>query len=245
MRGSTFWTDHKLVRVKLRLALIGSHGRLDRRAPPIAVWKLTDASIREDYCRELSDRLEGDDACGAEGGWEQLRDCVVASAVKVVGCGHRRQPNWFLESEQQLSPLLAAKCQAWTECCVMIPLPPVKDSGCVSTGLSMQSEMLRKLELRRLQRLPILIRMGGDIGVVLSSFRRFFVVDSVRTSGVRREDGQLLSGPAEVVARWFRHFAGVLNVSSQFAQECVDSMPSCEVRSDLDDPLWRRSLMML
>ena len=74
----------------------GSCGRQDRRAPPIAVWKLADASIREDYCRELSDWLEGvgfDDACGAEAGWEQLQDCVVASAVKVVGCGHRRQPD--------------------------------------------------------------------------------------------------------------------------------------------------------
>ena len=67
----------------------------------------------------------------------------------------------------------------------------------------------------------------------------------MRTSGIRSEDGQLLSEPAEVVARWFRHFAGVLNVPSQFAQKCVDRMPSCEVHSDLDDPLWRRSLQML
>ena len=115
MRGATFWTDHKLVRVKLQLDLHGSRGRQDRRAPPITVWKLTDASIRENYCRELSDQLEGvscDDACGAETGWEQLQDYVVTSAVKVVGCGHRRQPDWFLESEQQLSLLLAAKQQA-------------------------------------------------------------------------------------------------------------------------------------
>ena len=49
IRGATFWTDHKLVKVKLRLALSGSCDQLDRRAPPITVWKLTDASIREDY----------------------------------------------------------------------------------------------------------------------------------------------------------------------------------------------------
>ena len=58
----------------------------------------------------------------------------------------------------------------------------------------------------------------------------------MRTCGIRSEDGQLLSEPAEVVARWFHHFAGVLNVPSQFAQECVDRMPSCKVHSDLDDP---------
>ena len=74
--------------------------------------------IREDYCRELFDQLEDvgfGDACGAEVGWEQLWDCVVTPAVKVVGCGHCCQPNWLLESEQQLSPLLAAKCQAWDQ----------------------------------------------------------------------------------------------------------------------------------
>ena len=61
----------------------------------------------------------------------------------------------------------------------MIPLPPIKDSGSVSAGLSVQSEMLRKLGLRRLQSLLMLIGIGRDVGVVLSSFRRFFVVDSL------------------------------------------------------------------
>ena len=38
-----------------------------------------------------------------------------------------------------------------------------------------------------------------------------------------------------MVARWFCHFAGTLNVPNQFAQECVSRMPFCEMRSDLDD----------
>ena len=42
-------------------------------------------------------------------------NCLVSSAIKVVGCDRRRQPNWFLESKQCLSPLLAAKRQAWDQ----------------------------------------------------------------------------------------------------------------------------------
>ena len=38
------------------------------------------------------------------------------------------------------------------------------------------------------------------------------------------------------MARWFYHFLGVLNVTSQFSQECEDRMSSLEVRTDLDDP---------
>ena len=74
--------------------------------------------IPQDYCRELSDRLESvdsDDACSAEARWEQLWDCLVNSAIKVVGCGSHCQPDWHLESEQQLSTLLAAKRQAWDQ----------------------------------------------------------------------------------------------------------------------------------
>ena len=66
-----------------------------------------------------------------------------------------------------------------SKCCVMIPLPHIKDSSSVSTGLSVQSEMQWKLLLRKLQRLQMLIRMGRDVGIVLSSFRRSFVVDSL------------------------------------------------------------------
>ena len=82
------------------------------------MWKLADTSICEDSCRELSGQLEGvdlDEARSVEEGWEQLCDCLVTSATKVAGCGHCRQPDWFLESEQKLSPLLAAKRQAWNQ----------------------------------------------------------------------------------------------------------------------------------
>jgi len=46
----------------------------------------------------------------------------------------------------------------------------------------------------------------------------------VRTTGILSEDGWKLSEPVEVVAMWFSHFSGVLNVTSQFSQECVDRM---------------------
>ena len=55
MCGATCWTDHKLVRVKLRLYLNCPQNWQNRKESPIAVWKLADASICEDCCRELSD----------------------------------------------------------------------------------------------------------------------------------------------------------------------------------------------
>jgi len=240
MRGATCWTDHKLVRVKLRLYLGRSRRQRDGGAPPIAVWKLADPSTREDYGKELSDRLEGvsfDDVCSAEAGWEQLRDCLVASAIKVVGCGHRRQPDWFLESEQQLSPLLAAKRQAWNQV--------LCDDSPSSRQRFRQSERIvkhavqdaKEAWIKKTAEAANVDRDGrGRWSCVKQLQEVFHGRRSVRTSGVLSEDGQLLSEPVEVVARWFRHFGGVLDVPSQFSQECVDRMTSCEERTELDDP---------
>jgi len=55
----------------------------------------------------------------------------------------------------------------------MILLPSIKDSGSVNEGLTMQFEMLKKCGLRRHQRLPVMER------AIVSSFRRFFMVDSL------------------------------------------------------------------
>ena len=70
------------------------------------MWKFADASIHQDYCRELYNQLKGvdsADSCDVESGWEQLWHC---------------QGSWLWslslvsESKQLLSPLLAAKQQA-------------------------------------------------------------------------------------------------------------------------------------
>ena len=39
----------------------------------------------------------------------KICDCLVSSAVRVVGRQGRRQPDWFVESEHLLSLLLDAK----------------------------------------------------------------------------------------------------------------------------------------
>ena len=50
------------------------------------------------------------------------------------------------------------------------------------------------------------------------------------------ECGRHLPEPAKVVATWFRHFSGVLNVTSQFCQEFIDRSPSLETRTNFDAP---------
>ena len=56
-------------------------------------------------------------------------------------------------------------------------------------------------------------------GIALGNCKRYSIDHQpVRTSGVLCEEGQLLLEPAEVVARWFHHFYGVLSIST--AKKC-------------------------
>ena len=84
------------------------------------MWKFADPLVSEDFAKKVAEGLDGidyGDACSAVSVWDQLRSCLVTSAIKVVGSGGCRQPDWFLvnESEQLSSPLLTAKKHAWDQ----------------------------------------------------------------------------------------------------------------------------------
>ena len=55
------------------------------------------------------------DGLGASSAWDRIRECLLSSAVEVVGHRKRRQPDWFVMGEHLLSPLLAAKNEAWID----------------------------------------------------------------------------------------------------------------------------------
>ena len=59
---------------------------------------------------------------------------------------------------------------------------------------------------------------------------------SVVTSSVRDENGNLTDGPESLGACWHRHFDRVLNVESVFDAEVIESMPVLDIRQSLDDP---------
>ena len=50
MRGATCWTDHKLVRAKLRLSLCCSRCRGGRRPAPVDVQRFADSSVQQSFC---------------------------------------------------------------------------------------------------------------------------------------------------------------------------------------------------
>ena len=136
-----------------------------------------------------------------------------------------------------MSPLLAAKRRAWNQV--------LCDDSPTSCQRFRQCERIvkhavcdaKQVWIEKMAEVANVERDGkGRWSCVKWLQEVFRGRQSVWTSGVSSEDGRKLSEPVEVVAKWFHHFSGVLNVTSQLSQECVDRMFSLEVRTDLDDP---------
>ena len=94
MKGANCWTDHQLLRVKLRLKF--SHARAgsaQRRS--FSVYKLALPINRDAYVKCLEDVLRVHpyraDLCN-EDNWQALRHCIVQAAEESIGRGKSRQP---------------------------------------------------------------------------------------------------------------------------------------------------------
>ena len=110
MRGATCWTDHHMIRVKLRVAPLWRRRRVP--TPPIAVHSLRSKDQQEQYQQILDEHLSAEPhnrENPTDHSWNVLKSCVIYAAEEVVGRGQGRQFEWFLDAADALRPLLEAK----------------------------------------------------------------------------------------------------------------------------------------
>ena len=114
MRGSNCWTDHHMMRAKLRVLL--SQSRSIQKQPfPSAVHPLAGMEFRDMYVRSLEQSLADgcpSPACLPEEHWNQFQSSIVSSSEGSVGRGYRSSPEWFEDSVNLLRPLNDKKNEA-------------------------------------------------------------------------------------------------------------------------------------
>lgn len=110
MRGASCWSDHHMVRVKVRIGLPRQQKK--RATLPFAVHTLHSKEQREAYQQALEEHLHDQPHRpdhSLEHNWNTLKNCIVSMAEAVVGRGKKKQPDWFVEAADTLQPLLDAK----------------------------------------------------------------------------------------------------------------------------------------
>ena len=240
MRGANCWTDHQLVRAKVRLS-VKHVGTAHNKDSPFAVHILSDKVKEKAFCEEVSHLLQQqphDPECPAEETWNTIKTCLIQASESTIGKKRKKQPDWFLENADRLAPLIATKNSAHQKF--------LKDSS-----------FANKKEFRRCQRVvKAAVDAAKDEWVyntakeaeaaVKDSRVRWGCIQKLRmcyagrrplkTNSVLKNDGTLSNGLEELQACWRNHFMKILNVPSEYRDEVIDGMVQQPVRWEFDGP---------
>ena len=239
MRVTDCWTDHYLVRGRLRM-MLPQTAVIKKRPLPFAVHRFAMPKMRKSYVQSLEEKLSDWSLCESteEEYWIHLRSCITNSAKESIGRGVRSNPEWFEKSVNVLKPLIEEKNQA--------------HSRYLQVGTRSHKKTFRRLQrlvqkaVSNAKRKWILkVAAEGEEAVKDGSTRWDCIRKLQRVHGGRRpvrptavlkDDGQLTKGPEEVLDCWYQHFKKVLNVQSIYDDEVVAANPALEPMVHLDDP---------
>ena len=107
MRGAECWTDHRLVRSKLRLKV---RSRFHRKA--ITPRKLdVDKLHLEENRNSLIAGINSLEPLNQENMWEDFKEKIYTTAKDVIGIRKRKHQDWFDDNDEEIRRLLKEKHQ--------------------------------------------------------------------------------------------------------------------------------------
>ena len=118
LRGADCWTDHCLVRTKLKLQA-PKRKKLYGIRPPrkINVEGLKSPHVQSQYQRQLFESLANVDPTSKEVdlSWAEFRDRTLEAAEKTLGLQKRKSKDWFDDNDESIRDLLSQKNLALAE----------------------------------------------------------------------------------------------------------------------------------
>ena len=107
MRGAECWTDHRLVRSKLKLKI---HSKFHLKA--ITQKKLDVAKLQSEEIRaSLTHSINNLEPLNKENMWEDFKEKIYNTAKDVIGIKRRKHQDWFDENGIEIQCLLKKKQQ--------------------------------------------------------------------------------------------------------------------------------------
>ena len=241
MPSAECYTDHRLVRCKLRLLF---KPKPRKGGPPKKKFKVCSFQSAErtaDFQAGLQLRLV-DSSCQVdpplETLWVHLKTAISQTAEEVLGYTTRKNKDWFDENNQEVQELLTQKRSAH-QAHLAQPSCPEKKAAFRLVCSKLQRK-LREIQNEWWTNLAKSTQMCADAG----DYRGFYEalkavygpVYQVR-SPLRSSDGlELLTDKTAILSRWSEHFQALFNANRTVEDSVILRIPQQPVKAELDNP---------
>ena len=185
---------------------------------------LCDSPYRSDQCNEDNQK--------------DFRYSVVQVAEKSIGCGKRRQPEWFEDNVEKLTPQNDAKNAVYDR------LLSSKSAGARRAFRQAQWRVQKVVDKEKEDRI---LSVARDVQEAVKDgithqecIRGLQQIHAGHRPciprAVRKEDGELTDGPSKVLQRWHQHFSNLLNQQNSIDKEIIHQMPTLPPYYGFDHP---------
>lgn len=168
------------------------------------------------------------ESASVEDQWKRVCSALVDAGKENLGYASRRQPDWFLDSQDVLAPILNELRHLYNN---WIRSQSPRDHTLFKAARSKARAEVRRAKCRWFAS----IAEQADLG--RKTFHGASVWSAIRTiqhnhrghtptvtPSIRDEEGNLCCSSEEQLQRWHRHFTKVLNIQSDFDPSVFDQL---------------------
>lgn len=234
MRGATCWTDHNLVRAKLKLVI---RKKLRPNNPPIPkrlnVVKLKDpvisASLRDAFT-----------ASALDGSWVEFKQKVYDVSADILGFKTRKQKDWFDENNVEIANLLDIKHVLHKK--LLNSNLSDKERLTTQQSLRKHKSVLQK-ELRTMKNtwwsnMAAEVQLAFDKKDSKTMYDLLKQVFGPRQSSVTplmsKDGSTLIKGTKGILNRWTEHFRDLFHNPSSIDENVIERLPQSCVIEQMD-----------
>jgi hypothetical protein len=239
MRGTSQWSDHRLVRSVVALELCCPRRRIAVRRRKLDLSKLR---VRENCLRLQEAVSQGlqqtnrQDLSCTEDKWTAIKEATYKAASETLGFAASKHKDWFDDQDAEAQALLDdmhSTHLAW----IKDKTNSAKKSAYTRAKQKAQSR-LRDMKNCWWRNKAEELQEAADGHDMKSFYHGLKAVYGPREAGsapVKSLDGLTLTDRAKILERWMEHFRSVLNQQSTFDESVLLEIPQWPPASHLDE----------
>ena len=239
-RGSEAWSDHRLVRSKIKIRLPFKGRKVVRKMPKsIDCNRLKSPEITKKFVKEINTKLE---KCtiseDTESSWKAFKETLYETSCEVLGFPKRKHQDWFDENDPETVKLIKSMHHAHMQlmqnkCCRKLKDNYMSNKRAVQNQLRQMKEEWWRRKAEELQN-------AADTHNTKAFYQGLKAVygPSLSTSSpLLSSDGKtILTEDKQILERWVEHYSEVLNRNSNVNFDTIHALPQRKVLSNIDVP---------